>query len=183
MPDSGITKKALAAAMKELMCEAPFSKISIGDICDKCSMNRKSFYYHFRDKYDLVNWIFYNEFVTAVQKREYDNGWEFLGHICRYFYENRYFYMNALMVEGQNSFRDYFREILKPLILGFLEEACSGSEDPVFFSMFFTDAILAAIMRWLLASPCMPPDEFVFLMKSSVEGIAKKIVDDIQSCK
>jgi len=133
MPDSGITKKALAAAMKELMRELPFSKINIGNICDKCCMNRKSFYYHFRDKYDLVNWIFYNEFVSAVQKRDYDNGWEFLVHICRYFYENRRFYINALMVEGQNSFRDYFREILKPLILGYLKEDCSESENPDFF--------------------------------------------------
>lgn len=44
--------------MKKLMEKKPFSKISVGDICEDCGMNRKSFYYHFRDKYDLVNWIF-----------------------------------------------------------------------------------------------------------------------------
>ena len=53
MPDSNITKKALAMAMKELMEQIPFSKISVSDICEKCGMNRKSFYYHFKDKYDL----------------------------------------------------------------------------------------------------------------------------------
>lgn len=62
MPDSNITKKALAMAMKELMEQIPFSKISVSDICEKCGMNRKSFYYHFKDKYDLVNWIFDVEF-------------------------------------------------------------------------------------------------------------------------
>ena len=58
MADSNITKKALAEALKELMEEKSFEKINIGDICEKCEMNRKSFYYHFKDKYDLVNWIF-----------------------------------------------------------------------------------------------------------------------------
>ena len=54
MPDSNITKKALAMAMKELMEQIPFSKISVSDICEKCGMNRKSFYYHFKDIYDLL---------------------------------------------------------------------------------------------------------------------------------
>lgn len=48
MPDSNITKKALAMAMKELMEQIPFSKISVSDICEKCGMNRKSFYYHLK---------------------------------------------------------------------------------------------------------------------------------------
>ena len=39
--------------MKALMEERPFAKISVGDICERCGMNRKSFYYHFKDKYDL----------------------------------------------------------------------------------------------------------------------------------
>ena len=30
-------------------------------------MNRKSFYYHFRDKYDLVNWIFYVDFIERME--------------------------------------------------------------------------------------------------------------------
>lgn len=63
MPDSSITKKALADALKQLMAEKPLQKISVGDICERCNMNRKSFYYHFRDKYDLVNWVFYTEFA------------------------------------------------------------------------------------------------------------------------
>lgn len=53
--DSNLTKRALAAAMKELMEQMPFSKISVSDIAEQCGMNRKSFYYHFKDKYDLVN--------------------------------------------------------------------------------------------------------------------------------
>ena len=58
MADSNITKRALATSLKELMLEQPFDKINVAQICARCNMNRKSFYYHFKDKYDLVNWIF-----------------------------------------------------------------------------------------------------------------------------
>ena len=69
MADSNITKKALATALKDLMSEMSFEKITISDICEKCDMNRKSFYYHFKDKYDLVNWIFDTEFMAVVLKK------------------------------------------------------------------------------------------------------------------
>ena len=71
MADSNITKNALAVSMKKLMEKKPFSKISVGDICEDCGMNRKSFYYHFRDKYDLVNWIFYVDFIEGVTENSY----------------------------------------------------------------------------------------------------------------
>ncbi len=103
MPDSNITKKALAMAMKELMEQIPFSKISVSDICEKCGMNRKSFYYHFKDKYDLVNWIFDVEFFQAVHVRDYNLpnwSWRFLEDSCQYFYENQSFYRKALQIEG-----------------------------------------------------------------------------------
>ena len=66
MADSNITKRALASALKELMESTPFSKITVSDICAKCNMNRKSFYYHFKDKFDLVNWIFDVEYLCGT---------------------------------------------------------------------------------------------------------------------
>ena len=66
MADSNITKHALAAALQELMTELPFEKINVAQICERCKMNRKSFYYHFKDKYDLVNWIFDTEFIALI---------------------------------------------------------------------------------------------------------------------
>ena len=88
MADSNMTKRALAAALKELMGEMPFAKITVADICEKCDMNRKSFYYHFRDKYDLVNWIYDTEFIAIARKRDYPTTWAFLEDLCGYFYEN-----------------------------------------------------------------------------------------------
>lgn len=112
MADSNITKRALAAALKELMEEFPFIKISVADICAKCDINRKTFYYHFKDKYDLVNWIYDTEFMEAIRRKSYTSGWEFLEDLCDYLYANKTFYRRVLKVKGQNSFSEHFRELL-----------------------------------------------------------------------
>ena len=100
MPDSLITKRALASSLKELMKAQPLTKISVGDICEKCGMNRKSFYYHFCDKYDLVNWIFDTEFSEIRNRPDHIANFE---DICEYFYSDREFYRSALQITGTRS--------------------------------------------------------------------------------
>ena len=78
MADSNSTKSALADAMKKLMVCKSFAKISISDLCEECGLNRKSFYYHFRDKYDLVNWIFYVDFIERMDWSSCRNEWDML---------------------------------------------------------------------------------------------------------
>lgn len=125
MADSNITKQALAGALKELIEQQSFEKISVSDICEGCGMNRKSFYYHFKDKYDLVNWIFDTEFVelnqnydleTHLLSQSFDERWQSIAVICHYFYENRTFYRRVLKVDGQNSFASHFREFIRPML-------------------------------------------------------------------
>ena len=37
------------------------TRSSIADITSTCGLNRQTFYYHFEDKYELLNWIYYTE--------------------------------------------------------------------------------------------------------------------------
>lgn len=51
---SQITKRALASSLKLLLLQKPLNKITINDIAEKCGVSRMTFYYHFKDVYDLV---------------------------------------------------------------------------------------------------------------------------------
>lgn len=156
------------------MEETPFEKINVVHICEKCGMNRKIFYYRFKDKYDLVNWIFDTDFITLMSKHP-DDSWEFIEILCNYFFKNRNFYCKALRVTGQNSFSEHFREFLHPLIRTRIEEILGHKDIPQFCVDFFTNGVVCSIEQWLQSKDCIPPEEFVSTLKMLVQGATKEI--------
>ena len=172
MSESYITKKVLSQSFKQLIYTKGFSKITVGDICHECHMNRKSFYYHFKDKYDLVNWIFYTEFLSFVSEKKINDSMDLLYFLCEFFYQNREFYKKTFSIEGQNSFSEYFKEIIEQIIYDDVNELLkSQNRDIEFYALFFTDALTCAIKRWLLSDETMSPDQFCMLIKSCLFSI------------
>ena len=176
MADSNITKRALATSLKELMEEKPFEKINVGDICEKCDMNRKSFYYHFKDKYDLVNWIFDTEFISVAHTKNYADVWDLLSGMSSFFYENRNFYRKALGIKGQNSFSDHFKELILPVIANRIQSVVD-EEVMEFQVTFIADAVVIAIQRWLIENSTLEPEEFVRQIKLSIKYIIIRYKD------
>ena len=163
MADSAITKKALAGALKQLMPEKPFSKISISDICDLCGMNRKSFYYHFQDKYDLINRIFDSEFVDYAQS--VNDTPTVLKLLCGYLYTNREFYKRAFRIVGQNSLHSHFCDVVND----YVTRKISADTENALSEMhvrFITDGFVCEIERWVVERDCDSPDEFCRLISS-----------------
>lgn len=65
------TKIWIADNMKKLMAVKPIDKIRVTEICELAEITKPTFYYHFRDKYDLVAWIFfYSHFNVDVLSLE-----------------------------------------------------------------------------------------------------------------
>ena len=65
-----ITKMWIADKMMEIMKHKPIDKIRVTEICKAADIERPTFYYHFKDKYDLVAWMFctdaYGTDITSV---------------------------------------------------------------------------------------------------------------------
>lgn len=62
------TKQAMVASLKKFMESKPLSRITVSEICKDCGLNRKTFYYHFEDIYDLLRWMLEQEAIIAVRK-------------------------------------------------------------------------------------------------------------------
>lgn len=176
MADANITKKALASSFKELMEHEPFAKISVGEICAHCGMNRKSFYYHFEDKYSLVNWIFYTEFLETVLAIDELDSQDFLYFLIEHFYAERKFYKNALQIRGQNSLWEYFIEVLTPFLKALGDEQFEGVLDD-FMVAFLLDGVLSALYRWLEEGSDITPAELVERLKKVYHGLAVRLVE------
>ncbi len=69
-------KRCIAQAFEDVLEERPFDKITVIEIARKCGISRQTFYNHFLDKYDLVEWI-YRQLVTGTTGRiGIDMTWE-----------------------------------------------------------------------------------------------------------
>ena len=101
------TKKRLANAMLDLLCNRPLSKLTIGDICASCGLRRQSFYYHFRDKYDLAAWIFEQDYLSCCKGGGDLNSEKMMTRLLNRISENIIFYRNAIESPAQNSLGDY----------------------------------------------------------------------------
>ena len=176
MADSNVTKKALATALKEMVLSMPFAKISIGDICERCNMSRKTFYYHFKDKDDLVNWIFDTEFIVRARQNTYDSVWSAIDELMQYFYKNRTFYKKILQYEGRNSFAVYYNELIHSVFVEQLQTIVGDPQTRDFQINFIADGMVCMLKRWLTDSECVPPEEFVREIKSGAKVMAEYIL-------
>lgn len=173
MADGNITKRVLAESLKTLMKEKDFKKINIGEICKACGMNRKSFYYHFKDKYDLVNWIYDTEFIKKMRETTFETSVDFLYEMCNYFYTNHNFYRQALRITGQNCFAEHFREHITPILTIRVNEVFKTNSDS-FYVDFFADAIICSLERWLLSKNTISPQEFAEKLRSLIKTVFSK---------
>lgn len=175
MPDSHITKQALANSLKEIMEEKPFRKITINDLVERCDLSRLTFYYHFKDKYDLMNWIYHTETAQFINKYySFDNWTEGLCALCYYMKENKRFYTNALKTTGQNSFPQYLLQYIRDLSLALVEERKGTQEIDnkkwEFVVEFCAIAVVGLIIKWSQNGMQEDPKEYIEQIKAIIDG-------------
>jgi len=95
--EANITKRAMAESLKLLTKEKSFDKISVGEITDKAGVNRQTFYYHFKDKYELLEWIYDTEIMEPnLSDIGFDNWDEKLCHAMNQLREEKSFYVDTV---------------------------------------------------------------------------------------
>ena len=53
-----LTQKAILSTFEEMLEEMPFDKITVSALVRRCGVSSNTFYYHFRDIYDLLDaWL------------------------------------------------------------------------------------------------------------------------------
>ncbi len=118
------TKTTIAAALHTLMQERPFQKITVQDVMTLAKMKRQSFYYHFQDIYDVLEWELDRCLFTPLAQQS-DLSLE--KGCCNYLLlldKHRSFYRKALTVLG----RDHFSGRLHPIILCQIEQSLFGKQ-------------------------------------------------------
>lgn len=101
------TKHLFAQKIQELAKHKPVKDIQIKELCEACDMERTSFYYHFKDKYDLICWIFEQNFESESRNAAVINSEEMISRMLNRLMQQRSFFANALEDSSQNNLRQY----------------------------------------------------------------------------
>lgn len=152
------TKALLAQSLTDLMASTPLEKISVNDIVEHAGVGRNTFYYHFEDKFDLVNWYFQSGATQFLVLRGHYASWSaLLGDLEEYFLQNKSFYMNALAYTGQNCLRDYIFHFLGEMFGQRLALLAPNSteHDRTFAGNFLAGAMMGLLLPWVNSG--MPP--------------------------
>lgn len=160
MGNMAITQNTIALQTKQLLRTKPIDKISVTTICENSGIDRKTFYRYFKDKYDVIDWIYYHDFFEDMAPQPEWNIWDYFSEITRQFYTDREFYANAFRYKGQNSFRDYGTELLLPIIHEEYGDLFQTPEEEHFFVCHALEWSYDACENWLNQKPCPTPEEF-----------------------
>lgn len=86
------TKRKIADCVKQLMRKKEIRKITIQDIMDSTGMSRQSFYYHFKDIYDVLEWVERYDFADKIVCQENQSTEEWVLHLFQVLNEERPFF-------------------------------------------------------------------------------------------
>ena len=161
------TKIIIAEALIRLMQKKSLDKISVSEIINACSISRRTFYYHFPDKQNLVCWIFDWEInnklglqdviIDKAGQRKY-----FVDALRNHMYRNRVFYVNAIRSTAGNDLRKHIFEFIyeyrRRQILKLLDGRAMEPEGVKFLASYFTHAIVGNTLDWAEDGMKCPPN-------------------------
>lgn len=151
-----VTKRAIALSLKKLASVQPLSKITIRQITDDCGINRQTFYYHFHDIYDLVEWIYIEDAARAVgEKKTYATWQEGYLRLFGYVEENRDFILRTYHSMSREHLERFLFELTYHFLMDVIEEKAENSglsvhrDDKAFIADFYKFGFVGLIVNWI----------------------------------
>lgn len=175
---SQITKRALAESLKKLLLEKPLDRITVSDITEDCGVSRMTFYYHFKDVYDLIEWTWLQEAERALDgQKTYDTWQQGFLQIFQLVQENRAFVMNLYHSISREQVERYLYRLTYQLLIGVVEEKSAGmsvrDEDKKFIADFYKYAFVGLMLDWIRGGmkgePLVLIDRLSVLIRGDVE--------------
>ena len=151
---SDITKRALEASLKKLLLQKPLDKITINDIAEDCGISRMTFYYHFKDMYDLIEWSCVEDARRALEgKKTYDTWQQGFLQIFEAVQQNKPFIMNVYRSVSREHVENYLYKLTYALIIGVVREQAQGLDvpetDQQFIAHFYKYAFVGLMLDWI----------------------------------
>ena len=167
------TKLWIADKMKGLMKKKPIEKIRITEICQAAEIERSTFYYHFKDKYELVAWIFFQDAdrTNIIDLHGAAEGMKQMKN-------NMLFYKRAYEDTSQNALWQYMLEYFAAKYMELAREL-SGEDTPdaqlLFSIRLYCYGAVGMTKEWVLQDNVTSADTIVEMMFASMPESLRQI--------
>ena len=172
---SKLTKNSLEQSLKNLLKTKPLNRITINDLVEDCGISRMTFYYHFKDIYDLVEWACAEDAARALQnKKTYDTWQQGFVQIFHAVRENKVFVMNVYRCVNREQVEKYLVPLTDQLIMGVITERAAGmtvrEADQQFIAQVYSYAFVGIMLDWIRDDMRADPEELVNRLAMVIHG-------------
>ena len=169
------TKYALENSLKKLLLQKPLNKITINDITEDCGINRMTFYYHFKDIYDLVEWVCMEDAKKALaDNKTYETWQQGFVRIFDAVRENKPFIMNVYRCVSREQVEKYLVPLTDQLIMGVIAERSAGmtvrEEDKQFIAQVHSYSFVGLMLDWIKDDMRAEPELLVNKLALVIQG-------------
>ncbi len=185
MPNTNTTKTALAESLKKLVLTKRLEKITINDLTADCGISRMAFYYHFKDIYDLVEWVCMEDGRKALQdKKTYDTWQEGMCQVFDAVLENKDFILNVYRSIGREKIESYLYKFTYDMIKEVVEEKCRGidlaADHKVFIADFYKYGFVGIMLDWISCGMKADYEEIVENMGVMLHGNIARSIENFE---
>lgn len=177
------TKAALAESLKKVLERKPLDKITITDLTNDCGVNRQTFYYHFRDIYDLIEWMYLTKAQEAIGPNKTYNTWqEGMLDMCSIMLKSRSFVLKTYHSRVKEYLVPLLLHLSYDLLIGVVNEVAKGyriaEEDKKFIADFYKYGYAGLITTWvdegMEEDPHVIVDKLEYLVKGNFLEAVKR---------
>lgn len=178
-------KKTLAESLKKAMKLKPLSKITVSEIINDCGVNRKTFYYHFENIYDLLKWMLEQEAVEVV--KNFDllvNPEEALAFVMDYVDANKHIINCAYDSMGREGMKRFFLTDLYGVVRSIIDRvadkinAIVAEDFKDFLTTFYTEALAGMLINYFQGSERRGRQELIdyilLILKNSIPNVLRE---------
>ena len=182
----GTVDTLLAESLKELALRQPIEKITIREITDKAGVIRPTFYNHFQDKYELLEWIIVAELIEPIRPLV-ENGMVHEGLVLLFtnMEKNREFYIRAGRLEGQNSFENIAQQCVERLLITEIGKRAKGKPlkyawlTPEWIARYYAHTMCFVAVSWLRMGMTVSAREMAEIYRYIIERSLDEIMSEL----
>lgn len=125
-----------------------------------------TFYYHFKDIYDLVEWVCMEDAKKALaDNKTYETWQQGFVRIFDAVRENKPFIMNVYRCVSREQVEKYLTPLTDDLLMGVINELSAGmvvrAEDKAFIAQVYSYAFVGLMLDWIKDEMKQDPETLV----------------------